>query len=362
MSTALVTGGTGFIGLYVVKLLLEQDHRVHTTVRSLKDHTKCRPLLDLQAVFPDKLRLFEGDLMKDGSFSEAMKGCDTVYHVASPFLVPQQIKDGLKECVEPALNGTRNVLHSVNKTESVNRVVLTSSSESHLFSAYLCLLSLPVAAVYGDSSEILRMENSTLSAKYWNKTSSVTNNPYSYSKVVAEREAWQMCDAQKRWDLVVINPGLVVGPSLSSASASGSLYMLEAMYRGENKMGTPELHYPVADVRDVAEAHIRAGENIAAEGRYIIGSEQSLSLLDMANLVRPVHNQPKLLPTKNLPKLLVYAAGPFIGVSMKWVSGNIGIGYKVDRSKSVKDLGTPYRPLEETFRDHYAAWVASNST
>jgi hypothetical protein len=52
--------------------------------------------------------------------------------------------------------------------------------------------------------------------------------------------------------MVVINPGFVVGPSFSPESASGSLYLLEAMYRGENKMGIIDLQYPVADVREVA--------------------------------------------------------------------------------------------------------------
>lgn len=127
MSTSLVTGGTGFVGLYVVKLLLERGHTVHTTVRSLKNKSKCKPLLDLQAQFPDRIHLFEADLMKAGSFTESMKGCQVVYHVASPFLVPDQIKDGYKDCVEPALQGTKNVLESVNVMESVQRVVLTSS-------------------------------------------------------------------------------------------------------------------------------------------------------------------------------------------------------------------------------------------
>ena len=127
MSASLVTGGTGFVGLYVVKLLLERGHRVHTTVRSLKNKSKCKPLLDLQTQFPDHLSLFEADLMKAGSFNQAIKGCNVVYHVASPFLLPSQIKDGFKDCVEPALEGTRNVLKSVNETETVQRVVLSSS-------------------------------------------------------------------------------------------------------------------------------------------------------------------------------------------------------------------------------------------
>jgi dihydroflavonol-4-reductase len=135
MSSSLVTGGTGFIGLYIVKLLLEQGNQVTTTVRSLNSPAKVKPLLDLQSKYPDKLSLFEADLLKSGSFKRAMEGCKVVYHVASPFLVPQQIKDGIKDCVEPAVQGTKNVLQSVNETETVKRVVLTSSSEHHILSS-----------------------------------------------------------------------------------------------------------------------------------------------------------------------------------------------------------------------------------
>lgn len=127
MSISLVTGGTGYIGLYVVKELLEHGHIVHTTVRSLKNQHKCKPLLDLQVAHPGKLRLFEADLLVQGSFKEAMHNCDTVYHIASPFILPQQTKNGMKEIVEPALKGTQNVLDEVNETQSVRRVVLTSS-------------------------------------------------------------------------------------------------------------------------------------------------------------------------------------------------------------------------------------------
>lgn len=130
MSISLVTGGTGYIGLNVVKKLLEHGHIVHTTVRSLKNQHKCKPLLDLQAAHPGKLRLFEADLLVQGSFKEAMHDCDTVYHIASPFILPQQTKNGMKEIVEPALKGTQNVLDEVNQTQSVRRVVLTSSRTS----------------------------------------------------------------------------------------------------------------------------------------------------------------------------------------------------------------------------------------
>ncbi|KAH7109544.1 hypothetical protein EDB81DRAFT_873145 [Dactylonectria macrodidyma] len=346
MSKSLVTGGTGFIGLYVVKLLLEHGHHVNTTVRSLTNKAKCKPLLDLQGQFPGRLSLFEADLVKAGSFLQAMSGCQVVYHIASPFLTPSQIKDGFKDCVEPALEGTRNVLESVNKTESVTRVVLTSS----------------ISAMYGDSKDVLSMKNATLSESSWNETSSVTHYPYAYSKLIAEREAWKLHDAQSRWSLVVINPGLVIGPSLSPETASGSLFMLEALYRGENKMGSPDLSYPVVDVREVAEAHVKVGENTATKGRYIISGDHTVSLLDMANFVRPIHQNPKALPCWNMPKVMIYLAGPFIGITKKWADGNVGIGFKVDNTRAIRELGMAYTPAEQVLQTQYRSWAEQQSS
>jgi nucleoside-diphosphate-sugar epimerase len=127
-------------------------------------------------------------------------------------------------------------------------------------------------------------------------------------------------------------------------------------------MGVPELHYPVADVRDVADAHIRAGKNPSAKGRYIIAGDHSICLLDMADYVRPIHRSPRDLPTRNLPKFLVYAAGPFIGLSMKWVARNIGIRYKVNNNKSILELGISYRPAEQVLKDHYLSWLNGNAS
>lgn len=125
--THLVTGGSGFIGLHVVKALLDKGYVVHATVRSLKNAKKTAGLKALQAEHPGRLQLFEADLLQPGSFKAAMQGCSVVHHVASPFMMAENIKDGQKECVEPAFEGTKNVLASVDETESVRRVVLTST-------------------------------------------------------------------------------------------------------------------------------------------------------------------------------------------------------------------------------------------
>lgn len=129
----LVTGGSGFVALELISQLLVQGYAVHTTVRNLQNTAKVSCLQDLKAQHPEgKLLLFEADLLQPGSFHAAMQGCAVVFHVASPFRVPEKIKDGDSEMVQPALQGTRNVLKAVEETPSVQRVVFTSTSESAL--------------------------------------------------------------------------------------------------------------------------------------------------------------------------------------------------------------------------------------
>lgn len=102
--------------------------------------------------------------------------------------------------VEPALKDTQHVLDAVQKCETVKLVVVTSS----------------VAAIFGDHADVRKVKNNTLSSKYFNTTSTVSPNAYSYSKVLAEKEAWKYYEAQPtppRWKLVTINPGLVLCPS-----------------------------------------------------------------------------------------------------------------------------------------------------
>lgn len=104
MSESLVTGGTGFVGLCVVKLLVERGRHVNTTVRTLKNTTKWKLLRDRLFQYPGTLTPLESDLVKDASFGEAMDDCQVVHHIALPLLVPAQIKDRSKKCVKPALS------------------------------------------------------------------------------------------------------------------------------------------------------------------------------------------------------------------------------------------------------------------
>jgi nucleoside-diphosphate-sugar epimerase len=202
--TILVTGGNGYLGSWIVKLLLAEGNTVHTTVRNLLDTTRYAHL-QRAAQGHGKLFIHEADLLSDGSFDEAMAACEIVIHSASPFII-QGVKDAQKELIDPALNGTKSVLGAVNRTASVKRVVLTSS----------------VAAIYGDATELHRLQRRAFSEEDWNTSSTESYQPYPYSKTLAEREAWRIAGQQSRWDFVVLNPGFMLGPALNSNSAGVS--------------------------------------------------------------------------------------------------------------------------------------------
>src|SRR4051812_21744009 len=283
--SVLVTGGSGFVGSHLVRRLLERGDEVHTTVRSLANAVKVRPLRDMQGQFPGRLTLFEADLLEEGSFDEAMAGCRVVFHVASPFFMPEKIKDGQKDMVDPALTGTRNVLAGIERTPSVARLVLTST----------------VGAIFGDYSDVRDMDGQVLSEKYFNTSSTVENNPYHYAKTVAERAAWDAEAAQHRWRMVSVNPGLILGPSLTPASDSGSLFLLDELFKGYFFYGAPDFSFTVADVRDVAGAHIAAAENPDAHGRYIVAAARMASFLDMSRALRQHLPRDYRLPRRGLP-------------------------------------------------------------
>jgi nucleoside-diphosphate-sugar epimerase len=330
----LVTGASGYIASWVVKDLLEAGFTVHATVRDIRNEDKYRHLLVLEGAGGGNLRIFEADLLREGSFAEAMAGCAGVFHTASPFRI-QGVKDAQKELIGPALAGTRNVLGAVANTDTVRRVVLTSS----------------MAAIYGDAADVMGYPDATMTEDCWNESSTPTYQSYSYSKTVAEREAWSLAAAQNRWDLVVINPGFVVGPSLTNRRDSTSIDTILSLINGRFKSGVPEIYFACVDVRDVARAHVNAWLRTASSGRHILAAEP-LSMLQIASILREHCNGRYPIPTAELPAFLLYLAGPFIGFGWKYIRRNLGIPMKFDNRYSKIDLGMEFRPLRQTLLDH----------
>ena len=121
------------------------------------------------------------------------------------------------------------------------------------------------------------------------------------------------------------------------------------------KSGVPDVEVGVVDVRNVAEAHIKAGFTPTAKGRYIV-SGQNASFLDIA---KPLQESFKEfpIPTKTAPKWLIWLLAPIIGVTRKFVTHNIGYPMKVDNSKSIQELGLSYIPMEQTVNEFFKQLV-----
>jgi nucleoside-diphosphate-sugar epimerase len=264
-----------------------------------------------------------------------MKHCELVIHTASPFFTTKT-KNPEAELIKPAKEGTRNVLEAANRTPTVKRVVLTSS----------------VVAMYGDNADIKSAAGDIFTEREWNVTSCAEHQPYPCSKTVAEKEAWAIAEKQDTWDLVVINPGWILGPSVSKRTDSMSISTMIQLGDGTFKTGVPELWNGIVDVRDVASAHIKAGYAPEASGRHILVNAEA-TLLDIANILRKHFGDGYPFPRRQAPKFLFWLTAPMYGYSRKYVSRNVGIRIRFENSYSKADLGMSFIPLEQTVREHF---------
>ncbi len=337
---AVVTGATGFVGSHVVETLLAAGYTVRGSVRSVQNRSKIEPLEALAAKHPGNLELFEADLLTPGAFDSACQGAEVVFHVASPFLMIEQITDPVAEVFEPARLGTQHVIDAVNSAETVRRLVLTST----------------VGAIFGDYSDVAEQMNGTLNETQFNSTSTLENNPYHYAKTYAEELAWEENQKQDRWTLVTINPGLILGPTIVPGSQSGSLFLLDELLSGQFWWGAPNFSFTVVDVRDVALAHLRAAEIESASGRYILARDQMVSFLQMARIVRKHTTGRFGVPIHQVPDFAVRLLGPRFGLSQDYIRKHLGITFAVDNHRSVDDLQIRYRSVAETVLAHDQSW------
>jgi len=262
--------------------------------------------------------------VKEGSFDLAFAGADYVLHCASPVLL--QSDDPQRQLVDPAVNGTLNVLRAALKSKTVKRVVVTSS----------------MAAIYTGRAPADPLRRYTESD--WNLESSLTDDAYRYSKRLAEQAAWNFVKEHSEglhFDLVVLNPSFILGPALSTRTDSPSVGLTKALIDGQfKKEGTIPMCPGIVHVNDVALAHALALEKPEAGGnRFILASSQGYSFLELARLLDATEFASYPLPTTE----------------------KAPVTYRplFDNSKSQSILGIKYASPEAALLDT-ARWLVDN--
>lgn len=326
MAKALITGGTGFIGSHIARVLVEQGH----TIRIL--HRENSKLTALDGI-PHESAI--GGLREEDmpALIRASEGCDWVFHVAA---VADYWRADKAQMFEVNVAGTRRILTAA-RTAGVKRVIFTSS-----------------AAAVGMNPDGRPADEST------RFNFPPDEFPYGYSKVLAERA---VSDAVWRGqEVVTVNPVAVIGP--------GDLNMISGSFITQiKKMGIlvpiTSGGIAVSDVRDVARWHVLAASHGRVGERYLVGTANYPYSLWFAMIAEAVG---VLRPRLFVPDFLV----PIAAQAIDWlrkrgietpvdaVQARMGIRKAYfDCRKSWDELGAPQIDMRRSLRDTYA-WYSEH--
>jgi dihydroflavonol-4-reductase len=313
----LVTGATGHIGNVLIRHLLARGERVRALVWRGED-TSSLDGLDVERV--------EGDVLDPESLRFALRGVETVYHLAGVI----SILPGRQPLVwRVNVEGTRNLLEAARR-EGIRRLLYTSSIHA--------IRRAPHGVVIDES---LGFD---------------PNNPYGEydrSKAAASLEVQNA--AQTDLDAVIVCPTGVIGPYDFRGSEMGEVIRSAAEAR---PMFYVEGAYDFVDVRDVAEGMIAAAEKGQRGESYILGGHK-ISVRYLLETVREVTG--RAFASIKIPFSLAEAAAKFTPwyyqrtkarprftpYSLEVLRSNSDISH----CKAERELGFRPRPVVETIAD-----------
>jgi dihydroflavonol-4-reductase len=321
----LVTGASGFLAIHCIVQLLEQGYYVRGTLRTSTREDEVRAAVRRYVNADEKLSFVNVDLLQDTDWQDAVRGCDYVFHVASPFpLLEPENEDDL---IRPAVEGTLRVLRAAHAA-NVKRVVLVSSN----------------AAISAGHAG----ENRVFTEADWSRLDKPIG-AYPKSKTLAERAAWDFINGPENtnhMELVTINPTLILGP-VPNKDFPTSAEMVRTFLRGEVP-GLARIKMGIVDVRDVAAAMMLAMTTPEAAGERFLCSESTPWVKDVADILRThfADSTFKKIPRLLIPSFLVRILGLF-DKKIALVTNSLDWDYELSNEKIKRVLGWKPRSKEE---------------
>ncbi len=317
MGMSFVTGGTGFVGSHVIEKLLLNGEKV----RALS-----RPQSSLKNLEGFSVDLVRGDLKDAGSFSKALRGCDTLYHVAAEYSLWVRNSQTLYESnVQGSINIIKAALES-----GVRKIVYTST---------VGVLGIPLKEGLGNEETLVRLNDMV--------------SHYKRSKFLAEEEVRKLAKAGA--PIVIVNPSTPVGTRDVKPTPTGQ--MIVDFLKGR-MIGYVETGLNLIDVEDVAMGHILAAQKGRIGERYILGC-QNLWLKEIFEILSRLTDIP--MPKFKMPLWAALGLAYFSTAYANLIShrppsipvDGVRMARKVmffNASKAVRELGLPQSSVEGALR------------
>ena len=292
MKKVFVSGGSGYIAMYCIKILLKKGYYVVTSVRESSKIDLVKNSLVKNGVSIDNLDFKILDLLDDKGWDDALKDCEFVLHMASP-VIPGKVDEDI--LVKPAVEGMERCINAAIKN-GAKKFVQTSS----------------YAAIYGR-----KKHNNEHNDNDWTDLSNKKIMPYEISKTKAEKKMWEI-SKKANLDACAINPVLVLGPSLTGVLSMSNRVTIKKIF---SLPFIPDLSISVVGVQDVAEAHIMAMENKSSNGNRFLLSEKTIKLKDLCSILYQAGFEK--VPRFSIPNFLLKFTALFIP-SLRLIASRLG--------------------------------------
>ena len=333
MKKVLVTGVSGYLGHHCAIELLKNGYLVKGSLRDLNKKNEVLDGINKEIDLSNKLEFVKLDLLGDEGWDDAVKGCEYVLHVASPFSVREPNNED--EYIKPACEGTIRALKFAQKAK-VKRIVLTSSTVTMMGEIY-------------DSNQ----DTGIVDAKSWTDPNSKNINTYIKSKTLAEKAAWDFFENQSDNSLIemaVVCAGGIFGPTLTGNINGQSLKIIHRMLTGHFKMSMiPPVGIPISDVRDIAKIHVLAMTEEKANGKRLIPTtSRAYSFMEIAKILK--ENGYSKVSTKKGPIFMIKLMSLF-DKEVKGMLPIVGKSVSADNTETKGIFDWEPIPFEKTILD-----------